>query len=56
MGARLTEAQFIYYGLRKNGHKYITLNDISEWIENPNLIEYVEEFFYYFDWYWDMYR
>lgn len=52
MSGRLSEAQFIRAGLRKDGLTDVNVELILERPEILDNTDFADRFFYYFDWYW----
>ena len=58
MAGAITEAQFIFYGMRKEGWPHMNVDNITEILENPRKLDdydnepFTADFFKYYDWYW----
>ncbi len=62
-GGPLSEAQFIYHGLKKDKWPEINLELVQHWLNNPSELDdhvgwedFLERFYYYYTWYWDNHR
>lgn len=57
-GQPLNEAQFIAAGMTKEKWPYVNEESVRAWIDDPTWLDrigwedFLECFYYYFDWYW----
>lgn len=60
-GNPLSEAQFIYHGLKKDKWPHITIQMVQGWLDEPSELDdhvgwedFLKAFYYYYEWYWDL--
>jgi len=56
-----SEAEFIYYGIVKDGWKHQAVGNIQDILDDPRILDddpddFVECFFRYYSWYWENQR